>query len=328
MASFRRRGRRWVAQVCVDGRRPSRTFDTKGEAAAWAARIEAELAGKPAAVAGRTLRDACESYMEAVAPSHRGERWERVRLLMLMRIWPRVDAPLAGLLAEDLVGLRDLRLRQVSASSVVRELALIRSVLEHARLDLRWIPENPMREVRLPKTPPARRRRVPDDEIAAMLVALGYRPPERPVTMKQQVAVAFLLAIETAMRAGEILGLRWADVREKSVRLPRTKNGDSRDVPLSPTARALLDAMPREGPGVFSVTPASRDALWRKARAAAASCCPSVEGLHFHDSRAEAIWRLSKKLGVLDLARVIGHRDPRSLMLYYNASADELADLL
>ena len=46
-----------------------------------------------------------------------------------------------------------------------------------------------------------------------------------------------VLAIETAMRRGELLGLRWEHVQlDKSyVHLPMTKNGDSRDVPLSPS---------------------------------------------------------------------------------------------
>lgn len=61
----------------------------------------------------------------------------------------------------------------------------------------------------------------------------------------------------------------------------------------------------------------------RRARDAA-----QIKNLHFHDSRAEAIWRLSKKLDVLELARVIGHRDINSLRLYYNTTADELADRL
>jgi hypothetical protein len=38
--------------------------------------------------------------------------------------------------------------------------------------------------------------------------------------------------------------------------------------------------------------------------------------------------KLSKKLGIMDLARVIGHRDLKSLMIYYNESADALADRL
>ena len=51
----------------------------------------------------------------------------------------------------------------------------------------------------------------------------------------------------------------------------------------------------------------------------------SPRSRYFHDSRAEAIWRLSKKLDVMELARVIGHRDLKSLLIYYDASADELS---
>ena len=54
----------------------------------------------------------------------------------------------------------------------------------------------------------------------------------------------------------------------------------------------------------------------------------SIKDLHFHDSRAEAIWRLSKKLDVLELARVIGHRNLSSLLIYYCASAAKLAKRL
>jgi integrase len=67
----------------------------------------------------------------------------------------------------------------------------------------------------------------------------------------------------------------------------------------------------------------TRDVLWRRAVAAA-----EIPDLHFHDSRAEAIWHLSEKSDVMELARMIGHRDIRSLTSYYNAGPDELADLL
>lgn len=328
MATISKRGKRWQAQVYVRGTRRAQSFDSRSEAMAWAVRVEAELAGGRDAVRGKTLRDAAESYLLSVAPRHRGERWERLRLALLLRTWSRADALLADLTDLDFAALRDARAAVVSAGTVLREMGLARAVLEHARLDLRWISVNPMSDVRMPPQPPARRRRVGDDEIEAMLSALGYRRGDAPVLLRQQVAIAFLLALETAMRSGEILSLRWGDVREKSVTIQQTKNGDARDVPLSPAARDLLALMPRAGPLVFGVKPGSRDALWRKARVAAMRECASVATLHFHDSRAEAIWRLSKKLGVLDLARVIGHRDPRSLMLYYNASADELADAL
>jgi uncharacterized protein with NRDE domain len=46
--------------------------------------------------------------------------------------------------------------------------------------------------------------------------------------------------------------------------------------------------------GAFGLSEGQRDALWRKVRARA-----GVEGLTFHDGRATAITRLSKKLELL-----------------------------
>src|SRR3546814_4725521 len=60
---------------------------------------------------------------------------------------------------------------------------------------------------------------------------------DRADTAMQRTGLAFLFALETAMRAGEIVGMMWPDVAEKSVTLPRTKNGDVRRVPLSKRAR-------------------------------------------------------------------------------------------
>jgi len=48
----------------------------------------------------------------------------------------------------------------------------------------------------------------------------------------------------------------------------------------------------------------------------------------FHDTRHEALTRIARKLDVLDLARMVGHRDARSLMIYYNATAEEIAQRL
>jgi len=53
-----------------------------------------------------------------------------------------------------------------------------------------------------------------------------------------------------------------------------------------------------------------------------------IKDLHFHDSRHEATTRMAKKLDVLDLARQLGIRDLKILMVYYNATAHEMADSL
>lgn len=318
MASIQKHRSGWRVQVYVAGRRDSQVCKTRQEAAQWALQREAELSGRK--LPSKSFGDAMAAYERDVAPSHRGHRWETLRL-KVMRKESIADLPLAGMAADDFARWRDKRARTRAPGTVAREMNLMRSVLEYARRDLRWLNANPMQDVRWPTPPPGRRRRVPQAEVDAVAAAFGVKDALRSETATQRVGLAFLFALETAMRSGEICGLRPADVflRSRYVVLPLTKNGDRREVPLSRRAVEILKALPEgEGPA-FGLTGQMRDALWRKMRPKA------LADLHFHDARAEAIWRLSKKLDVLQLARVIGHRNPASLMLYYHESATDMA---
>ena len=177
----------------------------------------------------------------------------------------------------------------------------------------------------MPPPPAHRDRRISEDEIERLCLAADFNN-QKPENFTQQLMIAFLLAIETAMRAGEIRGLTWDRVylKDKYVTLDETKKGTKRHVPLSRRAVELLELMKGVGSHqVFTVKDASFDTLWRKLR----DKC-EIEDLHFHDSRHEACTRLARKLEVLDLARMIGHKDLRSLMVYYNATASEIADRL
>lgn len=325
MASFRKNGKMWRAMVVRRGVRVSKSVPRKLEAQAWATDVETRiLAGTWGQPVLETLGDVFERYAREVSPTKRGARWEQIRLEAFGRL-PIADLPIAGITPDTLGQWRDSRLASVSAGTVLREITLMTSVFEHARREWRLIPVNPMRDVRKPKAPRARDRLISEDEILRVTLALGYDGP--PVeTLSQQVAVMFLAAIETAMRAGELASLRWSDVDtvRRVARLRDTKNGDAREVPLSPAAVELLEQLRGVDPvRVFTVPPASRDALFRKARKRA-----GLEGFTFHDARAEACVRLSKKLDVLELARVIGHRDLKSLLIYYRATAADLAKKL
>lgn len=316
MASYEKRAGRWRVRLYVNGERDSQTFDTKAQAAAWAHQREAELAGTK--LPNHTMIEALRKYAREVAPKRKGERWESLRCTALERaVW--AHKPIAAVSATDLAEWRDARLRDVSGATVRREFSLLRSLFEIARKEWKWVRENPLAEVERPPASASRKRRISQDEIDRITLALGYTGGE-PETQSQRVALVFLFALETAMRSGEITGLHWRDVDTHSVRLPETKNGDAREVALSNRAREILSLLPKGDGPVFDVDPALRDALFRKARDRA-----QIPNLHFHDSRAEAIWRLSKKLDVMELARMIGHRDLRSLLIYYQTSAAELA---
>lgn len=343
MASIKKNGKRWRVQLMSGKQRESATFDTKAEAILWANEREAGLRGKTPPT--KTLDDALERYAREKAPSLGGADWAKKKIKNL-RADPVSGLRLGVLTGTTLAEWRDARggiipstRTPVKAATVNRELNLLHSVLK-AAVEWGWLTTNPLKGVERPKSPPSRKRRVSQAEIEAVSLALGYKGGA-PANLSQRVALAFQFAIETAMRGGEIVRLQWEHVSDKSVYLPKTKNGEARSVPLSKRAREILSLLlPKIGAGalqstlkpvalsgddayVFALRDSQRDALFRKGRDKA-----GVNDLHFHDSRAEAIWRMSKKLDVLELARVIGHRNLASLMMYYNASADELADKL
>lgn len=330
MATYRKRGDTWRVEVKKGGVRISGTFDTKAKAVEWAAKKESEIAdGKAHGVGGalKTLADAITRYTEEVAPKKRGEKWELLRLEAFQESVPELrNLRMSAITSDHLGKWRDKRSKKVAPSTVNRELNLISALFEVARKEWKWIAVNPVHDVTRPTNPKPRDRRISDDEARKMLDALGYERGTAPTTKQHEIAIAFLFALETGMRQGEILGLEWERVHlaRQYLTLPMTKNGDGRSVPLSSAAVALLKLLGQKlGGPCFSITSASADTLWRRARRTA-----KIADLHFHDSRHEAVTRLAKKLDVMDLARMIGHRDLKSLMVYYNATPSELASRL
>jgi integrase len=328
VASITKIGTTWRAQIYVKGQRDSATFSTKAKAQAWAAQRETELRSQSETgiLAGKTLADAFGRYAKEVSPQKKGSRWEGIRLTAIRE--HEVDGKklaeyrLTDITPEILAKWRDSRLQAVKGSTFNRDMNLISNVFTVARREWRWIAASPTKDVRRPKNQAARDRRITQEEIDRICLALGFNG--EPVKTKMQaVAVAFLFAIETAMRAGEICALRPEWVDGQVVHLPAeiVKNGIKRDVPLSKRATELLSLLPEDR--LFDLASASLDALFRTAKERA-----GVEGLTFHDTRHEAITRLSKKLGVLELARAVGHRDLRMLQVYYNESAADIAQRL
>lgn len=325
MATVTSRGKSWRVQVRRQGHKPvfksfPKKHFTKSQAWAWADRAEREILTGAFTPAKHTLREAFDKYAQEVSPKKGGAKWERYRLAAdAFQKAPMASRGIGAITAADLSAWRDARLRDVSGATVRREMNLIESVLEVARKEWRWIASNPIADVSKPANPRSRRRRVKDTETAALTERL-IGPSGR------EVLAGFRLGIETGMRAGEMWSLERGqiDLETRVARLLKTKNGDERDVALSPVAVEIIRELLADGrQRLMRSTSAVRDTLFRKARDAA-----GIVNLHFHDSRTEAIFRLSKVLDVLELARQIGHRDLRSLLFYYQADAADLAKKL
>jgi integrase len=313
----------WRIQVSTPSGRKSGTFATKTLANQWALHIQTEqqtiqAGGLPV----RTVRQAVERYLTDVSATKDGHAWEALRLNAFLRDYSALAAKrLEDVGKADASSWRDDRLRTVSPATVRREINLIRHVWSVAIKDWAWARGNPWATIRLPPDSLPRQRRISNAEIKRILRRCGHVPCAVPVTGLQQVAYAFLVALRTAMRAGEVLQLtpESVDLGRSVARLAKTKTtraGQTVTVPLTPAGARLLRYLP-----IWTLTPASLDAQWRDTRDSLL-----IRDLHFHDSRAEALTRLARKYDVMTLARISRHSDLRTLMrVYYRESDSDIA---
>ncbi|MEQ8966865.1 MAG: site-specific integrase [Azospirillaceae bacterium] len=323
MASIRKRGSKYQVQVRRHGHPPvSRSFHKLTDARQWARDMEtrADLGPLARPSPGERkvlLRDILTRYRDEVTPSKRGHVVERDRLTWMTR--HRIAAlPLSTLLPSTFSSYRDERLATCSPETVLRELSLLQHVLDIARLEWDLGPaENPVRQIRKPKPNPARERRLSAEEAESLRAAARK-------SRNSLIAPIVDLAIETGMRRGEILGLRWQDIdlEGRTARLGKTKNGHARSVPLTDRAVTVLETMATaDGDAVFPITINAFRLAWHRLVKRA-----GIEDLHFHDLRHEAISRFFERgLSVPEVALISGHRDYRMLARYTHLRAEDVA---
>jgi integrase len=312
----------WRAQVARQGVRRSATFPTKRAAELWATQQEAEImAGKRGEHPRKTVLQALERYALEVSPTKRTGEKEALRLAAFGREdW--AQKWLVDLTPDDLGKWRDRRALALKPESIRRDLTTLSAVFSTAVKEWRWMPSNPVSAVRWPAPGKARTRLPTWREIRRICRACGYVTGQPPRTKMCEIAHILLISLRTAMRRGEIVGMQreQVDFARRLVELPITKNGDRREVPLSRRALRLMRVI---HPQMWTISLASLDALWRKTTRRL-----GIVDLHLHDARAAALTSMSKRVDVLTLARISGHRDINQLSTYYRETAAQVADRL
>jgi integrase len=270
-----------------------------------------------------TLRELLERYLAEITPLKKGAAPETARILALLR-HPMAQHVVAGIRGVDIACYRDERLNKVCSGTVKRDLVILSHLFEVARKEWGVHVQNPVRDIKTPSDSKARDRRLQSDEH-------GQNSEEtRLLAACQRARNPYLLpivrlALETAMRQGELVSLHWEhiDLTRRTAHLPDTKNGESRTVPLSTTAVKILRSLPRSIHGqVFPglTTEAVKRAYARAVRRA------TIEDLRFHELRHEATSRLFEKgLNIMEVASITGHKDLRMLRRYTHLKAEDLA---
>jgi integrase len=327
MATIRRRGTKWQAQIRLDGHPAmSRTFTLKSDAESWARQIEAsiergDLPGSWEELRTVTLLQMLERYEATITPLKKGKASESYRLRTL-RNHSIALLSLDKLTPAVVTIYRDDRLRSVSPASVRRELAILQHCLEVARTE--WsvaLQQNPVSKIKKPAPSKARKRRITVEELEQLRTALDN-------CQNGLLSNIIMFAIHTAMRRDEILSIRWSDINfdAGTVHLADTKNGEARTVPLSSLALATLPATDNRAMDerVFPLSPNAVRLAWERLKRRA-----GINDLHFHDLRHEAISRFFEHgLSIPEVALISGHRDFKMLFHYTHLRPADVAKKL
>lgn len=358
MAVIERRGaHQWRALVRRRGYPSySRTFQRQRDAQRWATELEAAIGMRDFPTVRRLTSDhealgGClgsliDRFEHEVSPGRKQHRTERARLRRLRAWFGRL--PVTMLAPQDVVGYRNARLAEGASTGTVRhDLNTLSVVLGHAVSE--WGVEglrNVVRDVKKPPMPPGRERRLSSQEFQWLLLAARPSPDEPPTQAPARgLAPLIVLAVESSMRLGEMLGMRWRDVNwtQRTVFLPSTKNGECRSVALSSAAIAALrelHAAPRPDGKVFdwarsdSVSHPFRRCVQRAQVRYRQGCAVRgekpedgfLENLRFHDLRHEAISRLFERdLNPFEVATMSGHKSMQMLRRYTHLHARKVA---
>ena len=281
---------------------------------------EGRFFNKAAEPKARTLRELIERYRLEVLP---GQKYPA-----------RVKSALSHV--EDFFGLNSSmervtekaggyelhRTREGAApATVAKELGLLRRIGNIAIKRWRWITNNPVRFVEMPKVSNARVRYLNPEEVAKLQQAL-------PSWLRPLVVIAR----HTGLRRGNLLALTWeqVDARNRRLLIPETKNGEPLSMPLTDTALRTLTELGRlrrlACPWVFCSASGKHYSGEQVTMAfGRASKKAGLTNFRFHDLRHDFASALAQ--GNVDLNRIralLGHKDLRMTLRYAHLSTASL----
>ena len=334
----------WVVQIYEEQSVEKKKFETETSAVAWAANFAREVNIKAGSDFNNlTFSDLIQRYLDEVSiktVSHK-KNISMIKFLKESKIegtslkkYPIFNVNLQDLSKKDFTDFRDQRIKEVGTGAFLNDWQKFYTAMKIGWGEWGWIHRNIMRGLRLPKQPPHRTRRVKLDEEIAIVNFLQNKNLVSPIKYRNQIqaAIIFQLAIETALRFSEITSLKKEEIYLDDGYLMVTgiepNSGKTaaaiRSVPLTPKAKSLLSEamlLMSHSIFVFSISQMTAAVLLR-------NCFRElgIKDLHFHDTRHEAISRLAKIYGILDLAKIVGHSSVEYLLMYFQPTIYELIE--
>ena len=314
MATIRRSGNGWqvlIRRKNYVGPRSS-TFISRDLAQSWASAVE-DRTKKIFPEIPITLGDAINDYINGPLLLHRSAENEKYPLRVTAKSWLG-DIPLSDLQIRNLAVWRDERLMKVQPNTVMRELRILRVLIDWAKEERgAEIKGNPARHLRVRGTGDARAPFFTNEDEKKLLIEL------RKLSNKNHLLLTEL-ALATGFRRSELLSLTWRniDLKKKLLYIYRKKcavidnSSGMRLVPFPEKAQKILEELQRRDGKVIELSKGSARHGFDKARKKA-----GLETLRFHDLRHIAISRMWRcGMNALEISACSGHRDIKMLMRY------------
>jgi integrase len=324
MASIRKRKDKYQAQVRINGQSTSKTFTSLANAKSWARCMETKAEASSISIKKyqpANFAEVLEVYLEKVTPLKGNTSVEPIIIRLLMRSdW--VQKPLSLLTTADVAAYRDERLREVKSSSLHRQFCIIKHAAKIAEEEWGWDAcSHVFNSIKIRRTPPSGVKRLSEVDTQCLIHAAAS-------CRNRLMQPLIMLALETGMRRGELLSLRWdgVDFNHHQISLQKTKSGYPRRIPMTQTSEGVLKALweASEGQGglVFNLSPNAVRLAFGRIRQRS-----GLPGVRFHDLRHEAISRLFERgLTMPEVASISGHRSLSQLMRYSHADTKSLVN--
>jgi len=276
---------------------------------------QGDYAPRSSMTVGELMQKYEAEYLPTLKNGGDSHKW-RVRLLK--RYFE--DLPLADLTPAHLAKYRDQRLLKVAPLTVKRDLSVLSSAINTAVME--WdipLDLNPVSRIRFKNADVPRDRRLEHGE-EELLLSKAYPCLQRQI----------IVAIETAMRQGEIYSIKKGDINahNQTLNIPETKTDKPRTIPLSTRAlKALTEQMRASGNVVQMVDrpifEVNRWTEWNRFTRLKEQC--GIEDLRFHDLRHEATSRLFERgFNVMEVASITGHENLKHLKRYTHIKPESL----
>lgn len=211
---------------------------------------------------------------------------------------------------------KSVRTKEGAAPATInRQLATLKCLFNKAIAWKKFLGANPVCAVRLFKENNQRKRFLEKDEVTRLLANChGHLKP------------IVIVALNTGMRRGEILGLKWRDldIKRGVLYLQNTKNGEKREVPINEQVKTALISVlkhphseyifyKKDGSPIYDIKTTFLKALKRA----------GITDFHFHDIRHTAASHLVMGgADMLTVASILGHKDLKMTQRYAHLSSN------